>query len=181
MDHPRVCGEQLALWAWYKRPKGSPPRMRGTECFGFACLVDCRITPAYAGNSLPPKTTATSCQDHPRVCGEQYAPCASSMPGAGSPPRMRGTACQVLFQSALTRITPAYAGNRTSSRSSKYAFKDHPRVCGEQTPPRCTRKTQIGSPPRMRGTARSFGDKNIRNRITPAFAGNRGVVISAHP
>ena len=53
-DHPRVCGEQIALSPAPSDSSGSPPRVRGTVSFGFGLDSDSRITP--------------------RVCGEQFAP-----------------------------------------------------------------------------------------------------------
>ena len=70
-DHPRVCGEQIFKAGIYARPKGSPPRVRGTDtpqCRPFLLL---RITPACAGNSMNFFYPCNKFRDHPRVCGEQ--------------------------------------------------------------------------------------------------------------
>ena len=52
-DHPRGCGEQRATLDNRGEPKGSPPRMRGTVRSTPRLLLDTRITPADAGNSVP--------------------------------------------------------------------------------------------------------------------------------
>ena len=52
-DHPRVCGEQLNSHKPECLFSGSPPRMRGTVVFTDGKAAQRRITPAYAGNSLP--------------------------------------------------------------------------------------------------------------------------------
>ena len=91
-DHPRVCGEQ---WIFIDRccPQwGSPPRVRGTVLIFRAFSVLLRITPACAGNRLPPQSRHFANRDHPRVCGEQKQERRPSMITVGSPPRVRGTA-----------------------------------------------------------------------------------------
>ena len=52
------------------------------------------------------------------------------------------------------------------------AGEDHPRVCGEQAPPRYFGQAHKGSPPRVRGTADQDSDIPDEDRITPACAGN---------
>ena len=65
-DHPRLCGEhskraQADMWE-----VGSPPPMRGTlSGAGYVC-DDCRITPAYAGNTLRGPRRICGRWDHPR-------------------------------------------------------------------------------------------------------------------
>ena len=70
-DHPRACGEQRRRpWSWGCL-RGSPPRVRGTEYGGSRTGRHWGITPARAGNRIPPLLT---------------------LPGnRGSPPRVRGT------------------------------------------------------------------------------------------
>ena len=50
-DHPRVCGEQREEPLRVLAALGSPPRVRGTDDTRFTKKVNCRITPACAGNS----------------------------------------------------------------------------------------------------------------------------------
>ena len=49
-----------------------------------------RITPAYAGKSLPKDGTAKKAEDHPRLCGEKVQRAARISVTSGSPPPMRG-------------------------------------------------------------------------------------------
>ena len=70
------------------------------------------------------------------------------------------------------RITPACAGNSAFTSESFGGYRDHPRVCGEQAIWKRGRCTYIGSPPRVRGTARCFAKSWDWTRITPACAGN---------
>ena len=53
-DHPRVCGEKWSprYGAWQRQ--GSPPRMRGKAIAARRQPLGIRITPAYAGKSVPP-------------------------------------------------------------------------------------------------------------------------------
>ena len=70
-DHPRLCGEKI-----FQKPSGflrhgSPPPMRGKGGAKKYCNRYHRITPAYAGKSCGERTSQSSCQDHPRLCGEK--------------------------------------------------------------------------------------------------------------
>ena len=51
-DHPRVCGENLALTLKSSRRAGSPPRVRGKRKDVFCGDCAARITPACAGKTL---------------------------------------------------------------------------------------------------------------------------------
>ena len=64
--------------------------MRGkVPVFGALMLIG-RITPAYAGKSVPDSVIVNFVKDHPRLCGEKWGMSESIAPGAGSPPPMRG-------------------------------------------------------------------------------------------
>ena len=89
-DHPRVCGEKQGNAAAISVTPGSPPRVRGKVVlvdFGPEFLG---ITPACAGKSRFPSSTAPYRRDHPRVCGEKLSTTSTDIHPAGSPPRMRG-------------------------------------------------------------------------------------------
>ena len=118
-DHPRVCGEKCRFQLAVRNPLGSPPRMRGK---GFPAALSCRrarITPAYAGKSLPPDNNPSTSWDHPRVCGEKFLVYRYPMNHLGSPPRMRGKGKKWHIGNKRAGITPAYAGKRLKrSRST---------------------------------------------------------------
>ena len=80
-----------------------------------------RITPACAGNSAELERLEALYEDHPRVCGEQGLIAAGMAYLDGSPPRVRGTVNWHKWNSAISRITPACAGNRSYARSTKSA------------------------------------------------------------
>ena len=90
----------------------------------------------------------------------------------GSPPRMRGTRCNVPISLFADRITPAHAGNTLREKISFDQEEDHPRACGEHRKTRCLFCSFAGSPPRMRGTPSTFGCEHLPDGITPAHAGN---------
>jgi len=85
---------------------------------------------------------------------------------------MRGTPDLVGDNVGDCGITPAYAGNTVSIHAFCQSIKDHPRVCGEHLLIFSFIFSNLGSPPRMRGTLRSFLALFRSDRITPAYAGN---------
>ena len=146
--------------------------MRGTVHFIYILWVNCRITPADAGNRLYTYTLGKLYKDHPRGCGEQFSTVASYVLRVGSPPRMRGTVSLLDSLLSSVRITPADAGNSPQEQRGPSWEQDHPRGCGEQSPSRRALGPASGSPPRMRGTD-AFGLFKVgSHRITPADAGN---------
>ena len=52
-DHPRLCGEKAFFVGFLRELIGSPPPMRGKEMLSVYQIGKIRITPAYAGKSLP--------------------------------------------------------------------------------------------------------------------------------
>ena len=89
-DHPRVCGEKLAIAGPGLIHSGSPPRMRGKEETEINRSFKHGITPAYAGKSQIILSKLQGKRDHPRVCGEKSPRRTSRCLYSGSPPRMRG-------------------------------------------------------------------------------------------
>ena len=172
-DHPRMRGEQL-MYAFSIVPSvGSPPHARGAGNPVDGDEQKLGITPACAGSSGNAITTWTLNGDHPRVRGEQQpAPSRNSF-NLGSPPRARGAVIHHPSPSAISGITPACAGSRNLSTSSRELRGDHPRVRGEQADFHHGDALIVGSPPRARGA----GMQNAKHRkiegITPACAGSR--------
>ena len=118
------------------------------------------ITPAYAGKSSRSWRLKSHVKDHPRLCGEKYQSFFSVLLRSGSPPPMRGKADFLKACTSSARITPAYAGKRRFQHPFSSLRRDHPRLCGEKAlQAEQTRRTQ-GSPPPMRGKAKTRRDKN---------------------
>ena len=146
--------------------------MRGIRLHRQSGGLGNRITPACAGNTLPPAIISirpritpacagnTTCWhydkaadgDHPRVCGEYTPEAQAAISVVGSPPRVRGI-------------------HTRASRLSRWC-KDHPRVCGEYLPQIYSTNLKIGSPPRVRGIRRGKDTAAFPPGITPACAGN---------
>ena len=85
--------------------------MRGTDDEQDLNIAKVGITPACAGNSGREHGAAATCEDHPRVCGEQQVRLTFFVKRVGSPPRVRGTASAVDLFCEARGITPACAGN----------------------------------------------------------------------
>ena len=131
-DHPRLCGEKADTAQNLANSAGSPPPMRGK---GFPYIITStgsRITPAYAGKRIPYFAACFTISDHPRLCGEKLSRCDDLRSGVGSPPPMRGKVPKNVYRARSTRITPAYAGKRSTSKPKRSPQQDHPRLCGEK-------------------------------------------------
>ena len=85
---------------------------------------------------------------------------------------MRGTHSILMGNEAVSRITPAHAGNTVMPEIVKTEFWDHPRACGEHPVLKVSVISPVGSPPRMRGTHKERVLRSQIDRITPAHAGN---------
>ena len=86
---------------------------------------------------------------------------------------MRGKENNRLWNTQISRITPAYAGKRNSCGARKDQLRDHPRVCGEKVVVVVVETVEKGSPPRMRGKVAALMPANALIGITPAYAGKR--------
>ena len=85
---------------------------------------------------------------------------------------MRGTGAVSVNEDPGSRITPARAGNSYLHIFCIFIQRDHPRACGEQSNSSAVITPDSGSPPRVRGTAKSSSEAYVPKRITPARAGN---------
>ena len=151
---------------------GSSPRVRGTADRTHESDFGGRFIPACAGNSRRQTAPRLPTAVHPRVCGEQHMPEAGSWQTAGSSPRVRGTADEILQGVRLRRFIPACAGNRRVNVCAFASTSVHPRVCGEQYRCRIRSLDCRGSSPRVRGTAKNSDTRTGRCRFIPACAGN---------
>ena len=106
--------------------------------------------------------------------GEKFPPCRCARDPRGSPPRGRGKATDSIDLYVTSRITPAWAGKRSTALWPGVTAWDHPRVGGEKLDFATTPVRTLGSPPRGRGKAPPVKMKPSTPRITPAWAGKRG-------
>ena len=119
-----------------------------------------RITPAYAGKSEM-----------------KSSPISSPI---GSPPPMRGKVGGDGLETGNVRITPAYAGKSFGLDIAAAAVWDHPRLCGEKSPPTFSTYFLKGSPPPMRGKVKATPPHTHEPRITPAYAGKSFDMPTSH-
>ena len=127
--------------------RGSPPHTRGKLTSIITGIIDIRITPAYAGKTMP-----------------QHA-------GIRSPPHTREKLYYTLMKLSTPRIAPAYAGKTLRSNIALPYHKDHPRIRGENVHWLPTGLRRAGSPPHTRGKHKIVFRYEFRPRITPAYAG----------
>ena len=70
-DHPRPCGEKVALLLFSPLILGSPPPMRGKVPEQAQTPAEPGITPAHAGKRGQLMAFEHERKDHPRPCGEK--------------------------------------------------------------------------------------------------------------
>ena len=194
-NHPRACGEHIALGHEGRKCVGSPPRMRGARSQPLVEVSHRRTTPAHAGSTLSARAPCRRGADHPpRMRGAlelaDSHPYLDTFPG--SPPRMRGAHQDHGDPVEGCRITPAHAGSTPGAARGPERRPDHPRACGEHSPeefgstlargsPRACgehaegcgpTQESSGSPPRMRGALLAPRSRLALRRITPAHAGS---------
>ncbi len=134
-------------------------------------LVQMGITPACAGKTSVFIWRLDIAQDHPRVCGKDFAVITFIAGLVGSPPRVRERLVGYLISAECPRITPACAGKTFSFLVTMLLIRDHPRVCGKDNIRSLPDLVKEGSPPRVR--ERRIGNFLIISSpgITPACAG----------
>ena len=125
-DHPRVCGKDNRRCRGICGLAGSPPRMRERPWDVDADFCRLGITPAYAGKTVILRSSNTTFEDHPRVCGKDMNGKGEIAPILGSPPRMRERRLLRRYAKWLSGITP---------RERPSFFAQYPDVAG--SPPRC--------------------------------------------
>ena len=150
-DHPRVCGENITQVKRGATIAGSPPRVRGKPMWYLHPERVRGITPACAGKTDHDPTRVKAERDHPRVCGENLFPLATSQIQPGSPPRVRGKLDEFKAKRLALGITPACAGKTPRACGEYVRSRDHPRVCGENMGWDDEQPLPQGSPPRVRG------------------------------
>ena len=84
---------------------------------------------------------------------------------------MRGKAIDTTPFTAISGITPAYAGKSLPRFHRPQWIWDHPRLCGEKGTLGIFIPGNLGSPPPMRGKAIALCSSPRGHRITPAYAG----------
>ena len=131
---------------------GSSPHGRGTPGAKYPTPAQCRIIPAWAGNTFTEAEWAGGNTDHPRMGGEHILNTVGRTYELGSSPHGRGTRAGVRPRTARRRIIPAWAGNTRLAMPIPRTTSDHPRMGGEHARAACTMTAADGSSPHGRGT-----------------------------
>ena len=134
---------------------GSSPLTRGPHMPIEQLETLVRFIPAYAGNSPYIKLNAFSVAVHPRLRGELDVITSVRNFVNGSSPLTRGTPPIEVYDRALPRFIPAYAGNSLRLLVVILMIPVHPRLRGELVD-------------------RDVGTR-VKNRFIPAYAGNSTV------
>ena len=108
----------------------------------------------------------------PRVRGEHPTTGSEYLPENGSAPRARGTRSWSAHWYWLRRFSPACAGNTSRNAAAARKGTVQPRVRGEHIPAIASRCSANGSAPRARGTPLLWRRRPLRQRFSPACAGN---------
>ncbi len=160
---------------------GSAPRARGTPGARQPPDRQWRISPACAGNTRASRILSRAATDQPRVRGEHRSGARARRAQHGSAPRARGTPCVHDSGEFMIRISPACAGNTSSTTSRSRWRTDQPRVRGEHRPGDVHVAPDAGSAPRARGTPRGSVAARGATRISPACAGNTAAACPCWP
>ena len=171
--HPRACGEQDAHRLRVEMRSGSSPRVRGTGPSSTSTPNWSRFIPARAGNRPVSCRAIPPTEVHPRACGEQRCRRLWIAENTGSSPRVRGTGETARHARNRKRFIPARAGNSSIVARQGCLNTVHPRACGEQPISLRPTNQNIGSSPRVRGTAPRCLHTPPPGRFIPARAGNR--------
>ena len=92
--------------------------------------------------------------------------------GVGSPPHARGARGRVGRLTAVSRITPAFAGSTCRPERFRPYSRDHPRMRGEHITGWDLYVINKGSPPHARGALGQDHPAGVLAGITPACAGS---------
>ena len=150
---------------------GSPPLTRELQRQSRLYKFKHRITPTYAGTTVPNRSFRDLRRDHPRLRGNYSPTCLFASSDAGSPPLTRELLILRCDCSVPFRITPAYAGTTLNLSLLIMDTKDHPRLRGNYFKSITVDNGHEGSPPLTRELhiVKSINVDSIG--ITPAYAG----------
>ena len=179
--HPRVCGENSAIWFLRFRSPGSSPRVRGKPVFPSRQPDNERLIPACAGKTNTVGTVSASGRAHPRVCGENLDWFVMALQLGGSSPRVRGKRFSQRILRPRVGLIPACAGKTRASSNTNHPTGAHPRVCGENQDPFAFVVHAWGSSPRVRGKLVSLLLIVVRLGLIPACAGKTQVQPQQNP
>src|SRR5690606_10968915 len=107
----------------------------------------------------------------PRVRGDRPFVRRLASHRAMSPPRSRGSTRDSLRDRRDSGVSPAFAGIDRSLVTGDVMSMSLPRVRGDRPYIAVSRRANIVSPPRSRGSTRARGCSSVWADVSPAFAG----------
>ena len=150
---------------------GSPPLARERRRDIINHLLRPRITPAYAGKTIPLIKDFVGGWDHPRLRGKDSTFSVINSITLGSPPLTRERLPRAIILIMWHRITPAHAGKTANINIFLFHVQDHPRSRGKDMLMAGHWQNLRGSPPLTRERHLAVSHLTTITGITPADAG----------
>ena len=185
--HPRSRGEHSSIPRMMTRAPGSSPLARGTLPLPGQEVLELRLIPARAGNTLGAGSIPCAGSAHPRSRGEHGGGVGFELLLRGSSPLARGTRLERRGGCAGLRLIPARAGNTRYWLDYRRSCPAHPRSRGEHHDYPSYTASATGSSPLARGTPPCWQPVWQAGRLIPARAGNTlkrvstNMSMKAHP
>ena len=170
-EHPRVCGENVALVWGVPHVSGTSPRIRGKRFGAAADHPTHRNIPAYTGKTIKEAAEGLKEPEHPRVYGENTHEAIITDSPPGTSPRIRGKRGHPLAKKPRTRNIPAYTGKTVCHLVTPASTQEHPRVYGENAWNQAYLWRRSGTSPRIRGKPHADDTQVVTTRNIPAYAG----------
>ena len=149
--HPHACGDFLGRTPDYIDGYGTPPRVWGLP---------------IAGCGAPPDGSV-----HPHACGDFAEGVVLGIVGIGTPPRVWGLRPVVVRRSRASRYTPTRVGTSHRARRTSVVVPVHPHACGDFGRRLQSRRSAVGTPPRVWGLRHTPETPFCIRRYTPTRVG----------
>ena len=130
-EHPRACGENVAMPAAWAVEAGTSPRTRGKHRRKNPPNPTGRNIPAHAGKTSGLFTIPNHFEEHPRARGENAFRGGRQYVADGTSPRTRGKQGIAVSRIDNARNIPAHAGKTSAHCSMRWGRREHPRARGE--------------------------------------------------
>ncbi len=170
--HPHACGERTGILAFTGISDGSSPRVWGTGKWWPLAMQPIRFIPTRVGNGSGSGVTIVCVTVHPHACGERLCHFGNYLPQIGSSPRVWGTGNTTLTRGYVRRFIPTRVGNGSSRTRQGSVHAVHPHACGEREENYNPLNPDIGSSPRVWGTAARRLRRSLQSRFIPTRVGN---------
>ena len=129
------------------------------------------------GLSWPPPAPVPAV--HPHAYGERGVVAGGFCRARGSSPRIWGTALGYKEAYVYRRFIPTHMGNGPQATGAEIARSVHPHAYGERHFPSPIHCSNVGSSPRIWGTADPRTAECLHKRFIPTHMGNGGLSLFA--